>query len=102
MNENIKTFLNVLHEYGYLYLARDPDDHNLYAYKSKPHLEDGCYMLSEVEMEQGFSRFLITPGSVETFINDYDIEKLYEADPNEISNMPVQAIDEPVLIETLI
>lgn len=68
MNENIKTFLNVLHEYGYLYLARDPDDHSLYAYKSKPHLEDGCYVLSDNEMEQGFSCFLITPGSVETFI----------------------------------
>lgn len=96
MNENIKTFLNALHEYGYLYLARDPEDHNLYAYKSKPHLEDGCY-----ETEQIFSCFPITPRSVETFINDHDIEKLYEADPNEISNIPVQAIDKPVLIETL-
>lgn len=28
-------------------------------------------------------------------------KKLYEADPEEISNMPVQAINEPVLIETL-
>lgn len=96
MNENIKIFLNVLHEYGYLYLARDPEDHNLYAYKFKPHLEDGCY-----ETEQIFSCFPITPSSVETFINDHDIEKLYEANPEEISNMPVQAIDEPVLIETL-
>lgn len=96
MNENIKIFLNVLHEYGYLYLARDPEDHSLYAYKFKPHLEDGCY-----ETEQIFSCFPITPRSVETFINDHDIEKLYEADPEEISRIPVQAIDKPVLIETL-
>lgn len=62
--EHMTKLFKALYDYGYRYLARDPDDKNLYAYKDKPHLKDGCYVLSDEQMERGYCCLLLTEGGI--------------------------------------
>lgn len=101
-NPEIKTLLEALMDHGYLYLARDPDDGSLFAYRALPHLEDGCYTLSDKDMERGYSCLLLAARSIEMFIDDHDICALYHADPKALARIPVDAREKPILIDTLV
>lgn len=102
MPETIKTLLRALLDCGYCYLARDPGDRSLYAYRTRPHLEDDFYTLSDEEMERSYSCIMLTPGGIDMFINDHDISELYNANPSELARIPVDATDEPVEINALL
>ena len=98
MTNDMRLLLKALYNYGYRYLARDPDDRNLYAYQKKPYLDDGCYVLPE----ENYVCLLLTPGGIDMFINDHDIAELYHADPKALAKLPVDAMAEPVELASLL
>lgn len=98
MTDDMRLLLKALYDYGFRYLARDPDDQNLYAYQKKPYLDDGCYVLPE----ENYVCLLLTPGGIDMFINDHDIAELYHADPNALAELPVDAMAEPVELASLL
>lgn len=98
MTDDMRLLLKALYDYGFRYLARDPDDRNLYAYHKKPYLDDGCYVLPE----ENYVCLLLTSGGIDMFINDHDIAELYHADPNALAELPVDAMAEPVELASLL
>ena len=100
--EHMTKLFKTLYDYGYRYLARDPEDKSLYAYKDKPHLEDGCYVLSDEQMERGYCCLLLTEGGIRMFLDDHDISELDDANLAELSRMPVDAEAEPVELAALL
>lgn len=98
MTDDMRLLLKALYDYGFRYLARDPDDRNLYAYQKKPYLDDGCYVLPE----ENYVCLLLTSGGIDMFINDHDIAELYHADPNALAELPVDAMAEPVELASLL
>ena len=98
MTDDMRLLLKALYDYGYWYLARDPDDRNLYAYQKKPYLDDGCYVLPE----ENYVCLLLTSGGIDMFINDHDIAELYHADPEALAELPVDAMAEPVELASLL
>lgn len=98
MTDDMRLLLKALYDYGYRYLARDPDDRNLYAYQKKPYLDDGCYVLPE----ENYVCLLLTSGGIDMFINDHDIAELYHADPEALAELPVDAMAEPVELASLL
>lgn len=100
--EHMTKLFKALYDYGYRYLARDPEDKSLYAYKDKPHLEDGCYVLSDEQMERGYCCLLLTEGGIRMFLDDHDISELDDADLTELSRMPIDAEAEPVELAALL
>ena len=98
MTDDMRLLLKALYDYGYRYLARDPDDRNLYAYQKKPYLDDGCYVLPE----ENYVCLLLTSGGIDMFINDHDIAELYHADPDALAELPVDAMAEPVELASLL
>lgn len=98
MTNDMRLLLKALYDYGFRYLARDPDDRNLYAYQKKPYLDDGYYVLPE----ENYVCLLLTSGGIDMFINDHDIAELYHADPNALAELPVDAMAEPVELASLL
>lgn len=98
MTDDMRLLLKALYDYGFRYLARDPDDRNLYAYQKKPYLDDGCYVLPE----ENYVCLLLTTGGIDMFINDHDIAELYHADPDALAELPVDAMAEPVELASLL
>lgn len=98
MTNDMRLLLKALYDYGYRYLARDPDDRNLCAYQKKPYLDDGYYVLPE----ENYVCLLLTSGGIDMFINDHDIAELYHADPNALAKLPVDAMAEPVELASLL
>lgn len=98
MTDDMRLLLKALYDYGYRYLARDPDDRNLCAYQKKPYLDDGYYVLPE----ENYVCLLLTSGGIDMFINDHDIAELYHADPEALAKLPVDAMAEPVELASLL
>ena len=102
MTEHMTKLFKALYDYGYRYLARDPEDKSLYAYRDKPHLEDGCYVLSDEQMERGYCCLLLTEGGIRMFLDDHDISELDDADLSKLARMPIDAEAEPVELAALL
>lgn len=101
LTTDMKTVLRHLLDYGYTYLAKDPGNNIVYAYTAKPHLEENFYTLSDQEMARGHRELIMTSDGIEMFINDHDIDELYEIDTETLGCFDVDAAH-PVEIESLL
>ena len=102
MPYDAKVLLTLLKKHGYKYIACDPEDQMLCAYKYMPTLEDGYYTLTEEQMDERYSCFVISPAHIRMFIHDFNVHILNSANLTKCCQIPVHAEDGPVCISKLI
>lgn len=102
MPYDAQILLSQLRKHGYKHIARDPEDNMLCAYKYLPTLEDGYYTLTETQMDEPYSCFVISPAHIRMFIHDFDVHILSGANLRKCCQIPVSAEDGPICISKLL
>lgn len=97
---NMKTLLTHLLNHGYTYLAKDPCDNSLYAYKTKPYLEEDFYTLSNEQLEEPYAVLSMNARGIDMFIKDHNLTDLYGVNVKAMSLLEIDT-KEPVAIKSL-